>query len=107
MELASEYILKPVSVQAVWLTRENIKPVSLWIDSHEVLTYYNRPWARDYVIFRREKGDLQGHIGDWVVKYPDGLVRLESSESFRGHFEPKWVHDADKEEHVFFPPYDN
>lgn len=84
---AHTYATKPVVVEAIRISKDNIQWVADWCggEVHESYIAYGRMYSEDGQEFPQRISKLpefNAYIGDWVVKFKDNLFSPMSDKEF-------------------------
>lgn len=85
-DLVGRYEYKPIVVEAIRVTHENVGQVTEWLQATDYWVTVNRFYIKRRDIFEKK---WEGRFGDWIFKNHDGEYYIMSAESFREIFNPE------------------
>lgn len=87
MTAPKRYRKKPVAIEAMQLTENNIEEVGDWISDHDI----NVGGTMRYVEIHTLEGVMRADIGDWVIKGVKGEFYPCKPDVFEATYEPAEV----------------
>ena len=80
----ARYRARPVVIEAVQLTRDNVREIKELLGKHN---YTEKPWDPVNIYIHNEHGDVVAEPGDWVIKGSRGEFSPCKDVTFREKYE--------------------
>lgn len=88
---------KPVVIEAMKLTLQNIAELILWINAglpDEAMARAHKPYTLDAIQIRTLEGYMIASVGDWIIKGVKGEFYPIKDDIFRATYEPVTQNDT-------------
>lgn len=81
------YVRKPLTVEAIQVTRANFYEVAAWVEGDVVTDGGGKKFIEVKVLHPARRGHSQAYVGDWLLKSEAGY-KIYADTAFRKGFDP-------------------